>query len=315
MKHLILGAGPLGTSLAETLLDDDPDVQLLSVMGNSAYDMPGTRPLAIDGADVDQVREACRGVDVVYVCLNAHYVDWYRLLPPRLEAAIEAAASVGARLIYHDNVYVYGDVAQPLTEATPYRAKTRKGRLRADMAKTLLDANDSGKVQAVIGRSADMYGPGALNSSFDSTLGERHFYPLLAGKTVSIVGNVDQPHTYAFVDDVAQGLKTLAADDNGFGQVWHLPAAPTLSHRELMRIAFEEAGHKPRVRGSKISGHVFRMLGLFLKDLNEVAELLYLFEKPLVVSHQKFEQAYGAHPTPHDEALRKTLNWYRLTAE
>ena len=82
-----------------------------------------------------------------------------------------------------------------------------------------------------------------------------------------------------------------------------------------MRIAFEEAGHKPRVRGSKISGYVFRMLGLFLKDLNEVAELLYLFEKPLVVSHQKFEQAYGARPTPHDEALRKTLNWYRLTVK
>ena len=101
---VVLGAGPLGTILTEQLKDKGFDVSLYSVMGNQAYDMPGTQPKAIDGADVDQVRQACTGADVVYVCLNAHYVDWYEKFPPTLSAAIEGASSASARFVYADNV-------------------------------------------------------------------------------------------------------------------------------------------------------------------------------------------------------------------
>lgn len=98
--------------------------------------------------------------------------------------------------------------------------KTRKGKLRGQMADTLMNAVRSKKVQAAIGRSADMYGPGALNSSFNSTLGQRHFYPALEGKSVSILGDIDASHSYVFVNDVAQGLITLAEQDEALGQIW-----------------------------------------------------------------------------------------------
>jgi nucleoside-diphosphate-sugar epimerase len=283
-------------------------------MNRAAYDMPGTRPDAIDGADAAQVHQACEGADVIYLCLNAHYVDWYTLFPSRLEAAIEAAASTGATLVYHDNIYVYGPVTRPLSEDLPYTTETRKGKLRGEMATRFLQAARSGKIRGVIGRTADMYGPGALNSSFNSTLGERHFYPLLAGQSVNLLGDIDKPHTYAFVSDVARDLVTLAENDEALGQVWHLPAAPTLSHRELMTLAFEEAGLAPKIRGSRISGYFLRLIGLFQRDVAEVAEMLYQFEKPVVVSHQKFQAAYGARPTSHREALRQTLAWYRSNA-
>lgn len=312
MKHVVLGAGPLGTSLAGMLTSHGSEVALFSVMGNSAYDMPGTMPPAIDGTDPGHLRQACDGAGAVYLCLNAHYVDWYDLFPCRLETAIAVAAEVGAKLVYHDNVYMYGAVGEPLSEGMAYAAKTRKGRLRADMATTVLRAARSGRIRGVIGRSADMYGPGALDSSFNSTLGQRHFYPLLAGKTVSIIGDVDQPHTYAFVDDVARGLITLGRDDEALGEAWHIPAAPSLSHRELITSAFEAAGLRPRIRGSKVSGHFLRAIGLFQRDVREVSELLYQFEKALVVSHRKYEHAFGASPTPHRAALEDTLEWYEL---
>ena len=311
MKQVVLGAGPLGKSLAQILADEGHVVQLLSIMGNPAYDMPGTHPQAIDATDVDQMRQVCEGADAVYLCLNAHYVDWYALFPPRLETTLNAVATTGATLIYHDNLYMYGPVDGPLVEELPNVTTTRKAALRGDMARTVLEAAQSGKIRGVIGRSADMYGPGALNSSFNSTLGQRHFYPLLAGKAVSIVGDIDKPHTYTFVDDVARGLITLAQHDDALGQVWHLPAAPTLSHRELLTIAFEEASLAPKIRGSKISGYFLRLIGLFQRDVAEVAEVLYQFEQALVVSHQKFERRFGASPTPHREALRQTLEWYR----
>ena len=228
-----------------------------------------------------------------------------------LEAVLEVSATVGAKLVYADNVYMYGPVTGPLTEDMPNTDKTRKGTLRGAMANKVWQAHHSGQVRAVIGRAADMYGPGALNSAFGSTLGQRHFYPALEGKPVSILGNIDVPHTYIFVDDYAQGLITLAERDEALGQVWHIPAAPTITHRELGEWMFREAGHPPRIRGSKISGYFVRLIGLFQADVREVAEMMYQFDRPHIVDHSKFEAAFGANPTPHQEAIRITVDWYR----
>jgi len=311
LQHVILGAGPLGTAVADALTVDGEEAVLVGIMGNPAYDMPGTNPRAVDGTSADQVSEACAGADVIYLCLNAHYVDWYELFPPRLDAAIEAAAKIGATLVYHDSVLVYGKTSGALTEDLPSAAKTRKGTLRAEMAKTFMEAVQSGKIRGAIGRSSDMYGPGALNSSFNSTLGQRHFYPLLAGKPVSIVGDIDAPHTYGFVEDFARGLVTLGRRDEALGDVWHLPAAPTLTHRQLMELAFDIAHMPPKVRGSKISGYFVRAIGRFQRDVGEVAEILYIFERPFVVSHAKYQSMFGVDVTSHEVALERTLDWYQ----
>lgn len=311
MRHVVLGAGPLGTSIAEQLQPSGDDTALFGVMGNPAYDMPGTTPPALDATSVDRLSEVCDDADVIYLCLNAHYVDWYDLFPPRLDAAIETAARTGATLVYHDTVYVYGRVNGPFTEDLPTSATTRKGTLRSQMADVFLQSVRSGKIRGVIGRTADMYGPGALNSSFNSTLGQRHLPPLLAGKAVSIAGDIDVPHTYGFVDDVARGLITLGRNADAHGDVWHIPAAPTLTHRDLMTLAFEANGTPPKIRGSKVSGLFIRGIGRFQPDVGEVAEMMYIFEQPFVVSHAKYEAAFGVEVTPHDVALARTLEWYR----
>jgi hypothetical protein len=51
-------------------------VRLLSIMGNPAYDMLGTQPEAIDGVNRDEVEAVCAEAAVVYLLLNAHYVEW-----------------------------------------------------------------------------------------------------------------------------------------------------------------------------------------------------------------------------------------------
>ena len=45
--------------------------------------------------------------------------------------------------------------------------------------------------------------------------------------------------------------------------------------------------------------------------VRELAELLYQWEKPYVFSHAKFERAFGADVTPHREAVRRTVDWFR----
>ncbi len=56
---------------------------------------------------------------------------------------------------------------------------------------------------------------------------------------------------------------------------------------------------------------MLRIGGLFIPGARETVELMYEFEKPFVVDHSKFERAFGANPTPHREALRCTIEWYR----
>ena len=56
---------------------------------------------------------------------------------------------------------------------------------------------------------------------------------------------------------------------------------------------------------------IIRFLALFNPTLRAVAEQLYQSERPWVVDHAKFADAFGAHPTPHPEAIARTLDWYR----
>ena len=314
-RQVILGAGPLGVALRARLEADGIEAELWGVMGDPGYDMPGTEQQQIDGTDAAALAAACADASVVYLLLNAHYVDWYRVFPARLVAAIGAAATTGARLVYHDSIYLYGAVDGPLHEELPADATTRKGRLRAEMATTFMTAVDEGRIEGAIGRSADIYGPGALNSSFGSTFGQRHFYRLMEGRTINVVGNADVAHAYAFVEDVAGGLATLGREPAAVGRAWHLPAAPARSQRQLLDLAADGLGTDAKVRASRISSMVVRSIGLFQSDTAELAEMLYLFEQPLLVSHEAFAAAFDASTTPHEEALARTLEWYRAHPE
>jgi hypothetical protein len=106
-----------------------------------------------------------RGAQVVYHAVGADHGHWAESLPPIMTGLIHAASSTRARLVYADNLYAYGPVDGPLTEALPVAAKGANGRLRAELANTLLDAHRSGKPQATIGRASDFFGPGVRLST------------------------------------------------------------------------------------------------------------------------------------------------------
>lgn len=168
-----------------------------------------------------------------------------------------------------------------------------------------MQAHEDGRVQATIGRASDAYGPLGVYSF----MGERVFEPMLAGKMVSMVGNLDMPHTYIFNEDFASGLATLGERDEALGEIWNIPSAETLTTRELLTVAFEVAGEEARMRGTP--SWLITGLGIFSPELREVKEMLYEFEEPFVVDHSKYENAFGSDVTPHREALQKTLDCFR----
>ena len=301
--HVVFGAGGAGGALVRELAAQGQAV--LAVTRSGRAEVPaGVEVVAADAADPASARAACAGARVIYHAVNVPYPAWPAVLPPVMDSLIAAAGAVNATLVYADNAYVYGPVDRPMTEDMPLAATTKKGRLRARLAESLLAAHRAGTVRAVIGRGSDYFGPGVTNSA----VGDRVFPALLAGKKAMWLGDLDQPHTMTYVDDFARVLITLGARPEAQGQVWHAPAAEPLTGRQFLTLASELAGQPPRL--GTYPPLLIRLAGLFDPVLRELPELAYEFTAPFILDGSRYQAAFGGAPTLHRDALRATLAWY-----
>ena len=261
--------------------------------------------MAGDAYNLDFTRQACQGAAVVYQCAQPQYQDWAEKFPLLQANILEGAASSGAKFIVGENLYMYGEVNGPIRESLPYSAQTHKGRVRGEMAKAVLEAHRSGKVRAASARGSDFYGPVVLNS----TLGDRAIIPALQGKSASLIGQLDLPHTYSYIDDFGKAMVILGERDDALGQAWHVPNPPTLTQRQLMTLFFDEIGKPPKMSG--MGKLMLSLGGLFVPPARETLEMMYEFEKPFVVDDSKFKQAFGDIATAQQEAVKATVIWYR----
>jgi nucleoside-diphosphate-sugar epimerase len=258
-----------------------------------------------DAYNLDFTRSACTGANVVYQCAQPRYWEWPDKFPPLQASILEGAASAGAKLIVGENLYMYGEVNGPIHEDLPYAARTRKGKVRGEMTRALLEAHQTGRVRVAIGRGSDFYGPGVL----DSALGDRAILPALQGKAASLGGKLDLPHTYTYINDFGRALAILGQHDEALGQAWHVPNPPTLTQRELMTLFFQEIGKPPKL--SSVSKLMMALAGLFIPGARETVEMMYEFEKPFIVDNSKFIRSFGNIATTHQIAIQQTIAWYR----
>jgi nucleoside-diphosphate-sugar epimerase len=303
--HVVYGTGPVGMAILDELVAKGKNVRMANRSGKA--DLPeGVELVSGDASDPTFTRQASKGAAVVYQALNPPYDKWPELFPPLQDAVIKGAASAEAKLVSMENVYMYGSTGgKPLTEDTPYAAHTRKGQVRAKMARDLLAAHESGQVRAVIGRASDFYGPRVLVSA----MGERVFRPALEGKSAQVLGDPDVPHTYTYVPDVGKALVILGERDEALGQAWHIPSAKTVTTRQFVDIVFEETSFSPKIQSTPKL--LLRLAGLFNSQVRELLEMWYEFEEPFILDSTKFETAFGDIATPLAEAIQQTVSWYR----
>jgi nucleoside-diphosphate-sugar epimerase len=260
-----------------------------------------------DASDAAQLAGVVEGAAVVYQCLNPPYDRWPEMFPPLQRAAVSVAAKAGARLVVMENLYGLGRVSGPMTEETPLAPNSRKGEVRAHMTEELLAASARGDLEIAIGRASDYYGPGAPNSAVGMV-----FPALVAGKKVSMIGSVDQPHSYAYVEDIGRGLATLGLRTEAAGQIFNLPHAPARTARESLAPAFAAVGKPERI--GAMSPLVLRIGGLFIPAAKESVEMVHEFTEPFVVDSGKIERAFGLEATPLDEGMRRTAEWFAAQA-
>ncbi len=304
--HLVFGTGAIGLALVERLVADGHRVRAVNRSGHAPVP-DGVEVAGGDATDPAFSTDVAAGAAVVYQCLNPAYHRWAEDFPPLQDAVVAAARHHGARYVSFENTYMYGDTqGRPLTEATPQRARTRKGAVRRAMARQLAELHAAGDLDVATARASDYFGP---RGTTQSPLGDLVVGAALRNKPARLIGDPDQPHSYTYTIDAARTLADLGTRDDVSGEVFHVPNAPALTTREVIDLIAEHLGAPVTVKTTPRL--VLRLLGLFNPTIRELPEMLYEFTQPFIIDSTKAERRLGIHPTPLDVALADTVNWFR----
>lgn len=303
--HTILGInGTVGLGLATALRR-----QNLPVRGVSRRPFPGDwEHRQADVTNRADVLNAVDGSKVVYLLVGLEYNIniWRRDWPVIMENCIEACQANDAKFVFLDNVYSYGLVEGAMTEETPHRPSSEKGKVRQQIAERLLEAFDKKTIRGCIARAADFYGPDCQTSILNLTVFER----LAAGKSAFLMGRADKIHTYTYTHDIGPALALLGTDARADEQIWHLPSsAERWTGEDWVKAAATAFGVKPKFQTTPT--FMLRIMGLGSRLFREMAEMNYQFAHDYVFSSEKFERAFGMKPTSYRQGLDATVAYYR----
>lgn len=304
--HTILGAGgPISNALARELEKTNHHITLVS-----------RRPIATSGntiwkkanlLDYRETLEACKNSEVIYLCAGLKYDKfiWQEQWPKIMENVINATKQTGARLIFFDNVYMYGLVNGPMTENTPYNPRSIKGEVRAKIASNLMQETKAGNIMASIARSADFYGAtDSMNSFFDMMVLDK----ISKKQTAQWLGDANTLHSFTYVPDAAKAMFILGQTPESDNQIWHLPTAPAIRGLEFLRLSSEVFDAK--LKYTKINRLMLQALGLFVPVIKGTVEMYYQYQYDYIFDSSKFENTFKISSTSYKEGITHLGNTF-----
>lgn len=301
--HTILGAGgPIANHLTRILLQHGHEVRLVSRRPVTKF--VTAKWVKADLLNGEELKSAVQGSSVIYLCAGLRYnkITWKTEWPVIMDNVIAATKRTHARLIFFDNVYMYGKVDGPMTESTPYHPISVKGEIRARIATKLMDEAKAGYIKASIARSADFYGASVTNSFFDAMVLDKY-----AKRQKALwIGDPWKKHSLTYVQDAARAVYLLGQHPSSDNQVWHVPTAPALTGIELMRIAAATFQVKPGY--TRVNKFMLLALGLFKREIAESAEMYYQYTYDYIFDSSRFEKAFDVKPTSYQEGLLELRN-------
>lgn len=297
---LMIGYGPVGRATVALLHARGTRVRV--AQRSRPVDLPdGVGFTHCDVLDAASVAAAVAGAAQVAVAIGFEYTGgvWEGVWPVAMRNLLDACAGVGARMVFLDNLYMYGPQTAPLVETMKLSDHGRKPRARAAITRIW---QDDRRVKVAALRAPDFYGPGVLLSH----VGETGLAAIARGKAAMFAFNPDQPHDYAYVPDIGRAMVSLLdADDSAFDQAWHMPCAPTLSTRQILALGAKHASVKLRLQ--TVPGWLLPLLVPFVSFLRELREMRFQWDRPYRVDASKWRARFWSDVTPFDEGVAATI--------
>lgn len=285
----ILGAnGQIGEELARELKRNfTADIRIVSRNAKKVNDTDTvfSADLSIRGKAI----EAVKGSETAYFTLGLPISSglWEKQFPLITANVIDACKINGTKLVFFDNTYMYPQDGSILTEDTAFAPVGRKGQVRKEMAEMVLKEIQAGKLEAVICRAPEFYGPGKTQSITNTLI----FNNIRKGKKLKVPLSADKKRSLIWTPDASRATALIGNTPGAFGQTWHLPvdeSRPT--YKELIVLASDVYGRQ--LKYSVIPKLAFRISALFNERIKELEELLPRYEHDNIFDDSKFKKHF-----------------------
>jgi nucleoside-diphosphate-sugar epimerase len=307
MQTILGSSGIIGKEVAKELHRSyTKDIRLVS--RNPQRVNPTDQLFKADLLNHDQVMEAVKGSDIVYLTVGIQYSTrhWSEQWPVIVQNVIDACKQHNAKLVFFDNVYSYGKVEGIMTEETPYNPCSKKGKIRLGVIEMMMNEVKKGNLRALIARAPDFYGPGTPLSFVNVTV----FQNFAKGKKAQWMGNEHKKHSFIFTQDAGKATAILGNAPSAYNQVWHLPTdRNTLTGKEFIELSARAFEVKSDFMVLK--RWMVQMAGIFNPIIKESVEMLYQNEVDYIFDSSKFNTGFGFKPTSYFEGVKATVSSYR----
>lgn len=306
MQTILGSSGVIGRELAKVLPKFTNEIRLVS-----------RNPKKINNSDElfkanllnrEEVLKAVEGSEVVYLTVGLEYNInvWRRDWPIVMKNVIEACKRENSKLVFFDNVYSYGKVDGWMTEETPAKPDSEKGKVRAGLNEMIMNEVKGGNLKAIIAKAADFYGPETPLSFVNIMV----FENFKKGKKAQWMLDENKKHSFTYTPDAGKGTAILGNTDSAYNQIWHLPTNKNvLTGKEFIELAAKAMGVKPDYM--VVKKWMLSMLGLFNKVIKENNEMLYQNTSDYLFDSSKFEQTFNYKPISYEEGVINTAKSLR----
>lgn len=284
----ILGVnGIIATELAKELTKFTSDIRLVSRNPKKVNETDQLKQA--DLLNAEQTDAAVAGSEIVYVTTGLPYNSkvWTEQWPILMTNVLKACEKHQSKLVFFDNVYMYGQFKDVMTESTPFQPISKKGKVRAQIAQMVLEAMRKRKDQILIARAPEFYGPRNTNSGINATV----FDNIRKGKKLQCLINDDTLKTYIYTPDAGKATAWLGNQASAYNQTWHLPCTnEQVTFKQFVAIIEQQYG-KP-LPYTKLSKWMIELAGMFNPLIHEAVELLYQYEQDYHFNSDKFKNAF-----------------------
>jgi nucleoside-diphosphate-sugar epimerase len=320
VKALVTGAtGFTGGHLARHLLAAGDDVRVLVRDASRATTLAaaGAEVVTGDLTDVDSVRRAVQGCDVVYNIAALYReaglpVASYRAVNAEAVAAlVEAAAAARVRRVVHcSTVGVHGDIeGPPADEDAPLAPGDVYQETKVLGERLAREAAARAGIELVIVRPTGIYGPG-----------DRRLFKMfgqMARGTFVMLGSGANYYHLTYIDDLCAGFRLAGTVPAAAGRTYILGGGDLGTLGQIVALTAELAGRKPRLRLPVwpvwLAGALCELVCAPLRIQPPIYRRRVDFfrkSRAFDISRARTELGFAPVVTMR-EGIRRTLEWYR----
>ncbi len=308
--HTILGAnGIIGEELAKELRNTYTN-EIRLVGRNPKKVNPDDELLQADLLNSEDVHHALEDTEIAYLTVGLPYTsevwlrDWVRIM----ENVIAGCKKHNCKLVYFDNTYAYAQDATLQKEDTPMTSVGKKGRGKKLAAELLLKAIEEKKIEALICRAPEFYGPGKTKGFTNALI----FENLQKGKKPKVFLKDSVLRTLIYTPDASKAMALLGNTKDAYGQTWHLPCDDNrLTYKQFIAEISSQLGRP--VKYEVLNSFKLKIASFFHTMVKETQELFPRYQIDNIFDSSKFKKRFpDFQVTSYPEGIRSILKDYGI---